>query len=427
MKKNTKIFLIVFGIIVFIIILYIFNRTAISSFGTDPQEVLNYTQGEFTIKTHEYVSFEDFYEQLGFSDEKSLLEEYAPSKFDFKMPELKYDYKTYDYEPGYYDVCTGRRLEINFSQQKYSEFKFNYSDKIFNYKINLYKDLYSFSDTLKGQDCYFDTDKYVESFLEDPYNNYFIDAVSRDFISLKNDGYSNDEIVEIATIFVQSIPYGTDSSELNRYPYETFYENEGNCLDKSLILVGILKNLGYTSYIFSGDSDGEGHALAGIVCDKGNVNYNNQEICFIETTIYTPISSEDNIDIDDYIKTSNGTLIYSGVNYGRSLIDYFDTKEVEINITEAKISDIKDSLINIERDMCKTDCVICGEAMFGIELVDWEKSEKITRCDGATRFNRLLKDYNKDIDEYNSLIKEWYVPYYDLEKSMFGNVELLER
>jgi len=254
-----------------------------------------------------------------------------------------------------------------------------------------------------------------------------MDAVSRDFISLKEKGYSDDEIVEIATVFVQSIPYGTDSTELNRYPYETFYENEGNCLDKSLILVGILKNLGYTTYIFSGDSDEEEHALVGIECDKGNINYDNLEICFIETTVYTPISSEQEINIEEYVKTSNGTLIYSGVKYGKDLLNYFDEKQKEINLTEEKLSEIENDLIYLEWDMCETDCVICEEGLFGVEFVDWERSENIKSCYDASRFNRLIKEYNTKIEEYNNLIKEWYVPYYELEKSMFGNLELIER
>ena len=396
---------------------------------TAPEKVFNNTQGEFVIKPHNYMSFQEYYQKVKPLEEKDLLTEYSGLKLNYtlEIPKLEFNYRFYDYEPEYYDYCKGRKVEINFSNSKKVDFTFNYKDEIFNYKITLYTDLYYFSNNLKNQDCYFDTDKYTEGFLEDSYNNYFIDAVSKDFISLRNQGYSDDEIVEIATLFVQSIPYGTDSSDLNRYPYETFYENEGNCLDKSLILVGILRNLGYTSYVILGESDYEYHALVGIVCEDGNTKYEGNDICFIETTIYTPITSEIEIEIEDYIKISDGNLVYRGVNYGNGLINLFETKYLEVENIESQLDSIESNLIEIEGEICKTDCVICGEGIFGKKFVDWDRSASIFSCYDANRFNSLVKDYNNKIEDYNALIEDWYKPYYDLERLMFWNVELIER
>ncbi|MBU2104577.1 MAG: hypothetical protein KKF67_02275, partial [Nanoarchaeota archaeon] len=268
----------------------------------------------------------------------------------------------------------------------------------------------------KNQDCYFGTNKYVEGFLEDPYNNKFVDALSKNFIGLKEEGYSDDEIVEIVTLFTQSIPYGTDESDTNRYPYETIYEEEGNCLDKSIILAEILKNLNYTTYIMSGNSEGEEHALLGIVCDNGNIKYQGKEICFIETTIFTPISSDIKIDIEEYVKVSNGSNVYSGINYGRSLIDYFKLKTNEAENIEPQLDFIELKLSDITKKMCATDCTYCDETKTDPEY-----------CDDAYEYNNYVKEYNKIVDDYNLLIKDWYKDYYELEKSMFDNVELLER
>ena len=414
--KSNKIWVILIIIPLFFIgFFYLFNQIKFLSFGTDPEEVLNYTRGEFTIKPHNYMSFQDYYTLIKPLEEKSF---YSEQKINYtlEVPKLEFDYKFYDYDPKYYDYCEGKKVEINFTNPQYSEFQFNYKDTTFYYKINLYQDLYFFSDNLKNQDCYFDTDKYTEGFLEDPYNNKFVDSISKNFLSLKNKGYSNDEIVEIATLFVQSIPYGTDYTELNRYPYETLYEKEGNCLDKSLILTGILKNLDYTSYIILGDSDYEYHALVGLVCNVGNVNYRGQEICFIETTIFTPISSDEEIDIEKYIKTSDGSLIYSGVNYGKNLIDYFKFKTAEVENIEFQLDSIEPELLDLQDKMCNTDCSYCDP-----DLTD------PTYCDDAYEYNRYVKDYNEKIEDYNLLIEDWYKLYYDLEKSMFDNVELIER
>jgi len=383
--------------------------------GTNPEEVLNYTHGEFTTKPHSYVSFQDYYSMLIPKEEKTF---YSDRKLNYtlEVPKLEFARKFYDYESEYYDYCEGKKVEINFTNPQYSEFQFNYKNTTFIYKINLYPDLYYFSDNLKNQDCYFDTNKYTEGFLEDPYNNKFIDAISKDFIALKEWGYSNDEIVEIATLFVQSIPYGTDYTELNRYPYETLYEREGNCLDKSLILTGILRNLGYTSYVILGDSDNQYHALVGIVCDNSNTQYKGENICFIETTIFTPITSDSEIDIEEYVKTSNGTFVYSGENYGKSLADYFESKFNEIENIESQLDSMDLELINIQDQMCNTDCTYCD-----LNLID------PVYCDDAREYNKYVKEYNKIIDDYTLLVKDWYKMYYDLENSMFDNVELIER
>lgn len=426
-KSRTWISLI-FIFISLIFLLFILVREIFFSFGTNPKDILSHNQGEFIITLNKEMSFQEYYNLSKPTKEKNLYSEYGKLKINYTLnsPKLEFDYRFYDYQEEYYLPCEGKKIVVNFSNPTSSIFQFNYSDMIFKYKMDLYPDLYSFSDNLKNQDCYFNTNKYAEGFLEDPYNNDFIDAISKNFISLKERGFSNDEIVEITTLFVQSIPYGTDYTKLNRYPYETIYENEGNCLDKSLILVGILRNLGYTSYLILGYSGEDYHALVGLVCDKGNVNYQNQEICFVETTIFAPISLEENITIEKYIKISNGSSVYFGVNYGRNLIDYLDSKGVEIERIESKLDSIDLELIYIEDRMCDTNCVVCLNGFSGMKFVDWEKSESISFCGDANEFNALVGEYNDKLEEYNLLINDWYKVYYDLEKSTFWNVELLK-
>ena len=406
------------AIIVFVCLLlffFPFNKIHMISFGNPPEDVFDYTSGEFTIKPHNYLSFEDYYFLTKPSEEDSFYSE-QKTNYTFEIPQLEFDYKFYDYDDEYYEFCQGKKVKINFTNPTYSEFQFNYKDKNFNYRVGLYRDLYSFSDDLKNQDCYFDTDKYTEGFLEDPYNNMFVNAISRDFASLKGEGYSDDEIVEIATLFVQAIHYGTDYTDLNRYPYETIYEMEGNCLDKSLILSGILRNLNYTSYIILGDTESEYHALVGIGCNKGNVVYDGKEICFIETTIFAPINYEEEIDIEKYVLVSEGGKIYYGKNYGKELADSFEIKYSKIEEIESHLDLLEDELFDLDEKMCATDCSYCDPS-----LID------PIYCDDAYEYNAYLREYNEIVGEYNILVEEWYHPYYDLEKLMFENVELLER
>lgn len=414
-KKGYKIFLLVLLLIIISFILYPKINLYLNELGkTNPEEIINYTQGEFIIVPYPYMSSQDYYNMLVPDEEKKS---YSDIKVNYSLetPRLELNYSLGN-ESQYLDYCTEKGVKINFSNSKSSEFVFNYLNKTFYYRINLYNDLYLFSDNLKNQDCYFSISKYAEGFLKDPYNNNFIDVVSVNFKKLLEMGYSNNEVVEIATLFVQSIPYGTDYTELNRYPYETFYEEEGNCLDKSVILAGILRNLNYTGYILSGKSEGEGHAILGIVCDQGNIQYQGKEICFIETTIFTPISSEVNIEIEEYIQIANGSNVYSEANYGKRLIEYFELGKNNAEEIESKLDQMDLELEEIHGQMCTTDCTYCDETRTDPKY-----------CNDAHEYNHYVGEYNKIVEDYNQLIKNWYFDYYRLEKSMFNNIELVER
>ena len=73
--------------------------------------------------------------------------------------------------------------------------------------------------------------------------------------------------------------------------------------------------------------------------------------------------------------------------------------------------------------MCKTDCVVCNG-----ELVDFEtSSQSITSCYDANEYNKLGREYEDIILTHNNLIREWYNIYYNLEQSMFENIEIVKR
>ena len=89
--------------------------------------------------------------------------------------------------------------------------------------------------------------------------------------------------------FVQSIPYKLDSEskgveDYSKYPIETLYERNGDCEDSSILLAGIVRELGYdVIYIWYLD----GHMAVGIKCDGYdglNFEYEGEDYYYIETT-----------------------------------------------------------------------------------------------------------------------------------------------
>jgi hypothetical protein len=307
--------------------------------------------------------------------------------------------------PGYNQIndlefCENNKPNINFSNQKLSNFDFNYVDKKFEYSISLFEELYNYSSDLKTQDCYFDESFYENKFFQDIYNNELMEIISNDFYKLKEEGFSTNEILEIATIFVQRINYGSDSSGFNRYPYETMYETEGNCLDKSIILINILKYLGYETYLIFGDSDDQGHAIVGVTCEEGNFEYNNKKICAIETTALDPIGTEVNMSNIEFKKFSEGNK-YSEENYGKEYLD--SIKEFLDNLENASnnLDDISLQLEEIDRNL--------GD-------LGWQATNL-----SINQYNALVEEYNNLLPEHSSAITRYYAAYFELDEKLFFN------
>ncbi|MFA5856237.1 MAG: hypothetical protein WC867_02695 [Candidatus Pacearchaeota archaeon] len=432
-KINNYLILLIILSVLIITGFFIYKQYKIINYGTNPKDLKNYTRGELNYEEKNYLEFKDYY--LIVKGNSGNIENNSYNK-NLTRPKLEFEYNFYN-KKSYFDYCTAKKVDINFTNPKFSNFSFNYNDKKFFYNIDLYKDLYKFSEDLKNQDCYYlDEKDYPNNYLKDPYNNEFMEIVSEDFISLRKKGFSDDEIVEISSLFVQSITYGTDITEMNRYPYETFYEQKGNCLDKSLILIGILKKLGYKSYIILGHVDKQYHALVGIDCKSGNIIENGSNICFIETTVFSPISESSDIDIEKIITVSSGNKIYSDVNYGNALVGKIENQknnslelEYELETISSELKELRVEMNDIDSKICETDCAKCEK---GINQMVIKSYAGI--CDDADLFNQLAKDYNEKVSnhnikvrEYNQKVEEWYKIYYEIEKSMFGNIIMIER
>ncbi|HII16141.1 MAG TPA: CAP domain-containing protein [Nanoarchaeota archaeon] len=369
--------------------------------GTNPEEILNYSEGNFEISKISYIPFYNM-----------IYTEYETYNLtNLRGPKLGWGDDFYCENRNCSDYCE-KYVTINFSKESRSNpLKFNYMGKRFTYEINLFEDVYDYSNEIKEKGCYFFTNvsEYERSYFKDEYNNKFVEAIARDFLGLEN--YSNDELVEIASLFVQSIPYWNDEGP-NRYPYETIYEGRGNCLDKSVILAGILKKLNYTSYIIFGMSDETRHAITGIACNDGNIVYNGEEICFIESTAISPIGDDNDIKIEGYVKISEGNNIYRENNYGKKLAAKVRKNRKLIDKLDSQLQMIKERRVVLEKKMCETDCIDC----------DSEKPESYY-CDDADVYNSYVLDYNRNVKKFSSVIEQIMEVYYNTNVILFGNLE----
>ena len=112
---------------------------------------------------------------------------------------------------------------------------------------------------------------YVESAQEDNTIQELTQKIEEMGDELK---LTDDETMDLATCFVQTIPYDAEKAKvilsdkaedkvekaakreyLDRFPYETLYDNKGICTDKVYLEMAILKEMGYGTAILTFDKE----------------------------------------------------------------------------------------------------------------------------------------------------------------------------
>ena len=123
-----------------------------------------------------------------------------------------------------------------------------------------------------------DLSKYVYANAQDKTINTLADKIRQ--VGVEK-GFSDDQVLELATCFIQNIPYdnaraskilssGNDSAS-EQYPYETLYKNSGICTDKTYLGSALLKELGYGTAIFIFPEDK--HVALGVSAPNGYTEF----------------------------------------------------------------------------------------------------------------------------------------------------------
>ncbi len=156
---------------------------------------------------------------------------------------------------------------------------------------------------------------------------------------------SDDEYLELITVFVQSIPYETTSQNPPKFPVETYTEKSGDCDDKSLLLAGLLSREGYNVSLLSFAP--ESHMAVGVVCPGGE--YRQTGYAFIETTNFsfpgvpsrilgTGIFLQSNPQV---IRIGNGTITYKSCNESLYLDSVVALSEQRVELLTGEIDEMR--------------------------------------------------------------------------------------
>lgn len=127
-------------------------------------------------------------------------------------------------------------------------------------------------------------------FASDPYDDWLIKNIANALLSLSKEyGLEEDKIPGLCVSFIQSLNYTSDLTssgydQYPRFPYETLYNNGGDCEDTSILSVAILQEMGYDVVLLELPE----HMALGIKCDpdtKGrSFEYKNDHYYYLETT-----------------------------------------------------------------------------------------------------------------------------------------------
>lgn len=149
-----------------------------------------------------------------------------------------------------------------------------------------------------------------------------------------------DDQVRIAVSLVQTIPYDYDNlyspSMAVKYPYNVLYENRGICMEKSMLLALLLKDLGYGVVLFKFEK--ESHMAVGILAPS-QYGYRGTSYAFVETTRPSIITDSNN----NYLNTGKLTSypeiikISDGKSFNSISEEYRDAIEWnELQVTSEK-------------------------------------------------------------------------------------------
>jgi hypothetical protein len=257
---------------------------------------------------------------------------------------------------------------------------------------------------------------YYAMFLKSKANDNTFKVLTDELNRLaKENNLGPEETVDLATTFVQSLPYdfaraAAIKTAKPNYPYETLYKKTGICTDKSLLLIMILRQLGYgTALMNFPDVD---HAAVGISCQP-EYDFRDTGYCYIETTMRYPIAAyPQNFGNSGIVGTGSLT------NYQGQFDKIFDSAPLGsyqmIQATKGKLyhgatntHDRINTLKGLESTMAS------GSANIEVE----QKAIASARQDlDALEMSMVSKKNSGDVAGYNAL-----VPTYNAKAQAFNN------
>lgn len=222
-------------------------------------------------------------------------------------------------------------------------------------------------------------------------------------------GLDDDRYLELVTVFVQSIPYQTDSTIVEpKFPIETYTDGVGDCDDKSLLLAGLLAREGYGVALFYFED--ERHMAVGLKareCAYGNTGYAYIEATNASYVGIPPLALSDGTVLHTdplVIPIGDGPRSFSSFGQIKTIKSALDRSLARIEALEPEIASRDEEL---------------QAAKEALSLLD-ARMDLLSRSGKVQQYNHLVPEYNRLAAEYNSMI----LAYNSLLEESRGHAEI---
>ncbi len=127
------------------------------------------------------------------------------------------------------------------------------------------------------------------SYVSDPSDDEYLHALAQKFIdAAESEDQGKDAAVELAIAFVQALDYIPDDDSLGydypKYPLETLYDHGGDCEDTSVLLVSLIREMGYGCCLIAFDDHMGAGVLGGDSVWGRYFERNGKKYFYVETT-----------------------------------------------------------------------------------------------------------------------------------------------
>jgi len=162
--------------------------------------------------------------------------------------------------------------------------------------------------------------RYYQAMINDPSQDPIYRDLIDQFRQIRSErNLTDDEYLELISVYVQSIPYKDGGETPPKYPAELLVEGMGDCDDKSILIAGLLAREGYSVVLFKFGP--ESHMAMGIGSDTfpyKSTGYTYLEgmslayVGFPTAHLQIPLNSDPQV-----VMVSNGTKVYHSGNQTR--------------------------------------------------------------------------------------------------------------
>ena len=227
------------------------------------------------------------------------------------------------------------------------------------------------------------------SMVNDPAQDEFYNDLTGELRNVRNSrNLSDDEYIELMSVFVQSLRYETIAENPAKFPIETVMDGAGDCDDKSLLLAGLLSHEGYSVVLLSFVP--ESHMAAGV--GSSDYLYKNSGYSFVETTNFsfigvptTTLNGGFDLKSDPIIiPIGTGTKVYQSGNATRDISDAYE-------IAGKKAEEMEPQVKALDRDLERKHA----------EISDLENRMTAMRNSGD------ILGYNTQVPVHNALTSEY--------------------